>query len=197
MLPRFNPIPGGLFWGFFIFTYAFEDMRWKHATCSLHKHFRSCSYIYDEIVGFRWGCGEWGGLFPTFHFWKFSLFLPITDDLRVGGVDLPPPPTKIRLSNPGGRICLGFLITISCCLILEILFADIKYEILTYISGKFFDKRNYLLKVYRFKNDNYFPTLHFWKFSLFLPITDDLRVGGVDLPPPPNQNKVKFDSFSN
>ena len=78
MLSRINPIVVGLFWRFFVFTHAFEDMRWIHATCSLHKHFRRCSYIYDEIVGFRWGCGEWGGLFPTVHFWKFSIFLPIT-----------------------------------------------------------------------------------------------------------------------
>ena len=37
----FNPIPGGAFEVFFIFEHAFEDMTWKHATNSLHNHFRS------------------------------------------------------------------------------------------------------------------------------------------------------------
>ena len=36
-----NPIPYGLFEGFFVLTHAYEDDTWKHATCSLHKHFRS------------------------------------------------------------------------------------------------------------------------------------------------------------
>ena len=66
------PTLTGLFRGFFTLTCVYEEMRWKYTISWLHKRRVRPHCIYDEIAGCRWGCGAWGGLFPSFLFEFFS-----------------------------------------------------------------------------------------------------------------------------
>ena len=52
---------------------------------------------YDEISGCRWGCGAWGGLFPSFLFEFFFVFLPKHAKFCMcGPVGPPPSPGRVK-----------------------------------------------------------------------------------------------------
>ena len=70
------PTLTGLFRSFFTLTCVYEENTRKYLISWLHKRRVSAHCIYDEISGYRWGCGEWGGRFSCPEFGFFFVFLP-------------------------------------------------------------------------------------------------------------------------